>query len=419
MKSKLKILILLTFYCLITSRDFAQPKTDKWLQHLLNKNASTLLTHILNKPDSFQYQLVYTQINRDKNNQPHFKNFYLHVDSNQYFNPASTVKLPVALLALEKLNELNVQGLDMNTTMLTDSAYNKQEKVNIDSTAENGLPSIAQYIKRIFLISDNDAYNRLYEFVGQQTLNEKLWEKGYTGTRITRRFVPMTEEENRHTNPIRFLKNDSLVYAQAAAYSNIQFDFSKKHLVGNGYIDNDDKLVMQPKDFTTHNIFPLEDMQHMLQAVLFPESVSQQQRFNLTDEQYKFLYKYMSAYPSESRYPKYDTTEYFNSYTKFFFFRAHKDSIPYSIRVFNKAGWTYGFLSDIAYIVDFKNHVEFMLTATIYTNSDGILNDDKYDYEDVGYPFFKEVGNILYNYELHRKRKYQPDLSRFIMEYDK
>jgi hypothetical protein len=160
-------------------------------------------------------------------------------------------------------------------------------------------------------------------------------------------------------------------------------------------------------------------MQRMLQAVLFPQSVPRQQRFNLSSEQYKFLYKYMSAYPSESSYPKYDTSEYFDSYTKFFFFRAYRSSIPPYIRVFNKAGWTYGFLSDIAYIVDFKNHVEFMLTATIYANHDGILNDDKYDYEDVGYPFFREVGNIVYNFELKRKRNHQPDLSRFVIQYDR
>jgi hypothetical protein len=419
MKIKFATFLLFIFSCCTSTKIFAQPKTDKWLQKLLGKNASPLLTHILNTPDSFHYQIIYTKIDRDKNNIPHFKNFYLHVDSNQYFNPASTVKLPTALIALEKLNELNVQGLDMNTPMFTDSARAGEEKVWSDSTAENGLPSIAQYIKRIFLISDNDAYNRLYEFDGQQTLNEKLWQKGYTGTRITRRFVQMDEEQNRYTNSISFVKNDSLIYYQPEAYSKVQFDFSKKHLVGNGYIDNNNKLLMQPKDFTMHNLFPLEDMQRMLQAVLFPENVPQQQRFNLTDEQYKFLYKHMSQYPSETLYPKYDTTEYFDSYTKFFFFRANRGSIPSYIRVFNKAGWTYGFLSDITYIVDFKNHVEFMLTATIYTNSDGVLNDDKYDYEDVGYPFFRDIGNTIYNYELHRKRKYQPDLGKFVIQYDK
>ena len=195
-------------------------QTDKWLEQLLRSHASALLQHVLDLPDTFQYQVIYTQINRDKNNKPHFKNYYLQLDSNKYINPASTVKLPVALAALEKLHELNIPGLDKNTSMLTDSSYSGQIKVYADSLSENGLPSIAQYIKEIFLISDNDAYNRLYEFVGQQSLNEKLWQKGYTSSRITRRFMPMTEEENRHTNAIRFVKGDTIIYQQQPAVNN-------------------------------------------------------------------------------------------------------------------------------------------------------------------------------------------------------
>ena len=50
------------------------------------------------------------------------------------------------------------------------------------------------------------------------------------------------------------------------------------------------------------------------------------------------------------------------------------------------------FLTDASYIVDFKNNVEFMLAATVYVNSDEILNDDKYDYETVGHPFIYQLG---------------------------
>jgi len=59
-----------------------------------------------------------------------------------------------------------------------------------------------------------------------------------------------------------------------------------------------------------------------------------------------------------------------------------------------------------------------MLSATIYVNSDGILNDDKYDYEETGYPFFKEIGNILYQHELKRERKHLPDMSTFKLKYN-
>lgn len=395
----------------------ARIKTDAWLAELLHKNASGPLLHILNNPDSFQYQLIYTQINRDKNNRPSFKHFYLHVDKNRYFNPASTVKMPLAFLALEKLNKINKPGVNKFTSMLTDSVYNGQTTVLEDSSSKNGLPSIAHYIKKIFLVSDNDAYNRLYEFIGQKAINERLWQMGYKDFRITRRFVRATEEENRHTNPIRFVDAaGKLLYAQPATYSNLKFDFSKKVLVGGAHYNRDDSLVHEPMDFTTHNNAPLEDLQQLLQSVLFPASVPAHQRFDLTENDYRFLYEYMCKLPTESDYPKYDTTEYFDSYTKFFMFKSGKTPIPAYIKVFNKTGWSYGFLTDIAYIVDFKNKVEFMLSGTIYVNRDGILNDDKYEYEELGYPFFKEAGNIIYQHELKRKRKFVPDLENFNIE---
>jgi hypothetical protein len=395
----------------------AQSKTDPWLEQLLRKNASPLLLHILDNPDTFRYQLIYTQIDRDKNNRPQFKHFYLHLDRDLYFNPASTVKLPVALAALEKLHELNVPGVDKYTSMLSDSSYSGQHPVYTDSLSADGLPSIAQYIKEIFLVSDNDAYNRLYEFVGQQSLNERLRNKGYTGSRITRRFMPMTEDENRHTNAIRFVKNGKTLYEQPPAYNQQPFDFSKHYLIGKAYYNRQDSLVQQPMDFTTHNVLLLQDLQQLLQSVLFPLSVPAKQRFALTNEDRRFLYQYMSELPCESAYPHYDTTTFFESYTKFFMFKAGKQHIPSYIRLFNKPGWSYGFLTDAAYIADFKNNIEYMISACIYTNSDGILNDDKYDYDSIGYPFFAETGKLIYNYELTRKRKHKPDLSGFRMNY--
>lgn len=58
-----------------------------------------------------------------------------------------------------------------------------------------------------------------------------------------------------------------------------------------------------------------------------------------------------------------------------------------------------------------------MLTGNIYVNRDGILNDNKYEYEEVGYPFFKEIGEIIYKYELQRRRKYKPNLQNFSINY--
>ncbi|MBC7830140.1 MAG: serine hydrolase, partial [Chitinophagaceae bacterium] len=150
-----------------------------FLRNLLISKASDSLKSILAKPEVFRYQLIYTRIDRDKRNRPTFTNYQFRLNKNEYFNPASMVKMPAAFLALQKLNQLSSTGVDKYTTMVADSSYPRQTVVMKDSSAQSGLPSMAQYIKKIFLVSDNDAYNRLYEFNGQQFMNEKLWQMGY------------------------------------------------------------------------------------------------------------------------------------------------------------------------------------------------------------------------------------------------
>ena len=99
------------------------------------------------------------------------------------------------------------------------------------------------------------------------------------------------------------------------------------------------------------------------------------------------------------------------------FYGSENGKADPSIRIFNKVGDAYGFLIDAAYFADFKNNIEFQLSAVIYCNSDGIFNDDKYDYKDPGFPFMKNLGHVIYEYELHRPRKIKPDLSSLFYRY--
>jgi hypothetical protein len=99
-------------------------------------------------------------------------------------------------------------------------------------------------------------------------------------------------------------------------------------------------------------------------------------------------------------------------------FGADHDRIPVNIRIFNKIGNAYGFLIDNAYIVDFDNNTEFMLSAVINCNTNGIYNDEEYDYDGLGFPFMKNIGEVIYQYELKRKRVNKPDLSEFRITYD-
>lgn len=398
---------------------FAQPKTDQVLRDILTANSHTQLQTVLQNPAKYRLQIIYTQINRNKKNKPTFRNYYFNYDPALYFNPASMVKMPLAFLALEKLNSLKENGVDKYTTVHFDSSQAWQHPLHTDASKRDGLPTIAHLIKRAFLISENDPYNRLYQFVGQGETNHLLHRKGYADARITRQFLGLTADQNRHTNAVRFLgESGNVLYHQPPAYNSDSFDFSRTIKLGKAHMNREGKIVAEPFDFTAHNNLSLESMQQMLQSVLFPVSVKKKQRFNLAEDDYRFLYRYLSQYPSETPDPKYDEKIFYDSYVKFFF-RDSTRQMPPGVRVFNKVGWSYGFLTDVSYVADFQNGVEFMLAATLYVNEDDILNDGKYEYEQVGHPFLNQLGQTIYQYELQRNRKHKPDLSHFNIAYER
>jgi hypothetical protein len=397
----------------------AQQPDTVFLKNLLESHPD-LFNHILNHPSHNEVQILYTQIDRDENNIPHFKSFSYRLNANHYFYPASTVKLPTAIFTLEKLNELNIKGLDQKSVMITDSAFTGQTRVTKDSTSKSGLPSIDNYIKKILLVSDNDAYNRLYEFVGREEINTKLKKYELNGTRIIGRLaIGDKGESTKHTNPVDFYKGKKLVYHKPALYDDHEYRMHPENMIqGKGYLDKNDKLVMEPFDFSHNNIYPLADQQLVLKRLLFPETFPKEQQYNLTSEQYRFIYHYMSMWPTESRHPTYNQPEYFPAYCKWLFYGG--DSLAMinpNIRIFNKIGDSYGYDIDNAYIVDFKNKVEFILSAVVQSNEDGIYNDNKYEYKTVCLPFMKNLGQVIYQYELKRERKYKPDLKKFKFSY--
>jgi Beta-lactamase enzyme family len=414
---RLSITLLFTLFIQFAmAQNNSTQKPDEFLAALFANNP--IFINVMKNKDAHRIQIIYTEINRDAKNIPSFKTHTYNLNHDLYFYPASTAKMPIAFLALQKINELKVKGLNKNTAMLTDSAWLKQYGVKDDSTAENYKASIAHYIKKVFMVSDNEANNRLYEFLGQEYLNNNLTKLGYKDAQILHRLgVSYPEEVNRHTNPIRFIdKNSKLIYSQAPQVSKLQY-IKRNDFLGKAFYKND-SLINQPFDFSIKNRLYLDDLNDMMLKVIFPETYPSKSRFNLTKADYSFLLKYMSQLPTESTFPKYDTTEYYDAYCKFLMYGSEKGNMPKNIRIFNKVGDAYGFLTDIAYVVDFEKNIEFALSATIYVNADETFNDDKYEYVKVGWPFMKNLGKAIYDYELMRERKFKPNLKKFKMKYD-
>ena len=408
---------------------------DDFLANLLMDNSEHFET-ILANPEKFEVQIVYTQIDRDKDNVPSFKTHTYRLDENQYFYPASTVKMPTAFMALEKLNgiiENEIQDshvkseLDKFSWMTTKAVRYPQTITDRDSTSKDGVPSIGHYIKKIFLVSDNDAQNRLYEFCGQAYLNNKLREMGFDKTRIIHRLgpggFPFNYYDNQYTNPILFKARPSwhevripFEYFRNEVHSKVNYDLNLNNEIKGVAHQKGDKIIDKPFDFSKKNFISILDLHDMLKAVIFPESLPEEKRFNLTESDYEWLYRAMSQFPNEGLTLKYDKPD---NYCKFFIYgdKPEDFEIPKHIRIFNKVGWAYGYLTDVAYIVDFEKNIEFFVTATIHVNENQTYNDGVYEYEEIGLPFFANLGRVLYDFEDKRERKFKPDLSKFKVEY--
>ncbi len=390
------------FFCLICFSNFVFGQAFSF-DSILNKKS--ILKMVNTNAKSFRLQILYTQITRDSNGKPTFKNFSYRLDSSNYFYCASLVKLPCSIIALEKINSLQI---NKEMKMFTDSANACQHTVKIDTTSLNGYPSVSQYIKRMFIVSDNFAYGRVYEFLGVDYLHNRLSSLGYKNIRIINRYDGACKgTEHTTTNPVSFYdRNFKLLYSLDQQVS------SKKYVhplgtvkIGKAYMNAQNKKINEPKDFSQMNYMSLQNCHSILQRLVFNEFYPEENRYQLSNIDQQFLLNYLSIYPRESSHPTYPTKQYYDSYKKYFIYGDSKKTITDSdLKITNIVGQSYGFMVDCAYIHNKKENIEFLLSAVIYTNQNEIINDGKYEYNSIALPFLAELGRQIYDFELKRKK---------------
>jgi hypothetical protein len=367
--------------------------------------------------DYYRIQVIYTQIDRDEHNIPTFTNHTWRLRPDEYFNPASFVKIPVSIFALEKINnELNQFGVTKFSRMLAEKNQGCQEPDAWDSTSLSPYPNIADYIKRALIVSENNPYKRLYEFLGQGYIQNKLEQIGFNDSKITQRFQSKCDEEgNRYTNAFNFYDTGGkLLYRQPEQYNDNYIHARDSSIVVGDYVMRKGKIEKGGKDFSNANRLQLHQLHQLMMAIFFPEQMPQNLQFNLSQEDLDLLRKSSGLNPEESENPFYNPKKYWPAYNNYFFYGQRKNAIiNKDVRIFNKVAMSYGFLSETAYIVDFKTKREFFLSATIYTNKDGVISDDKYEYTGIGLPFMQKLSLLIYKYELQRKLRFEPDLLEF------
>lgn len=373
------------------------PQKGDLIRELLENRRHPAVAQVLRNPETHRLQILYVVIDRDGNNRPSFSFHDYRLNAAEYFYPASTVKLPLALAALEKIHTLAVPGLDADTPF---RAWPGAGSAEMETTVNHA-------VREIFRISDNASANLLYDFLGQDELHAVLRRKGYALTEIRHRLdVALPSARNRITGPVRFFRDGKELCMLPETTGHFPFA-ARTDFIGGVHVE-EDRTVPGPMDFSAKNRAPLEELVRMLRTVIFPETADPAERFRLSEEDFRHLYQTMGGCAPEQDAPPPERV-------KFLLLGGAPPAPAHAgVRIYNKSGWAYGFLSDIAYVTDARYGVEFLLGATLYTDPDGIPGSGSYGYDTVGKPFLAELGKAIYAWERARPRKYLPDLGRYI-----
>ena len=376
----------------------SKPKNSSLLLEILKDSKESIIKKVQSDLNTHEVQILFTRIHRDSSGLPKFERHNFQVNSKQYFYPASTVKFPVAILALQKIRKLQSQGIPVTADTPFKVLFSENLIKKTDSTHPKNNLTIAHLIKKIFLVSDNMAYNYLFDFIGSDDANKAIHNIGITNFNLSHKF---SDSENENTTPrfIFFNQKGDTIYNQAPIISNQKIKNTNLGgvLKGKGYI-KDGILIGESMDFSEKNYVSISALHQILERIIFPKLFSKKKQFTIEPEDYFFLRYWMSRTPNEVTIPFYDRETFFDSYCKFFIYGDKKGEMTNNIRIYNKVGLAYGTATDVAYVKD-SNGVEFFLTATILTNKNEIFNDNTYEYDQLGIPFLAALGREIYQFE--------------------
>ena len=353
---------------------------------LIIKKREPQLKPIYKNKENHNLQILYTKVVRDSLGMPSFIQYDYQADNNVYFYPASTMKLPIVALTLQKINELRNTGI--NITVESKILLLNADQITTETTFKD-------LIAKVFLVSDNSASNILINFLGYNYFNQQMREKGLNTIVLNHKF-----------NPDPYVKTDWKIYtldrdliSKDETQETIEHNNLDNLLQGKFQILNGEK-VATPFNFKTKNKASLRDLDGVMKRIIYPDLFQEQDRINLSDQDYNFLRYWMSRFTFEDIGIEYQKdSQYFDSYNKFFIYGDSTNTIDRKIRIYNKVGVAYGALTDISYIRDYQKNIEFFLSATIYVNQNQIVNDNIYEYDDVGIPFLAELARQVYKLE--------------------
>ena len=348
------------------------------------------LKEIIKDKEDYEIQVMLTKVNHN-NTKIDFQNYQYQHDENQYFYPASTIKLPIVVLTLKKINELRSKGSDI--TLKSKIILNNVDNYS-NFKLQDSITSFQNLIADIFLVSDNSASNILIDFIGYNYFNDEMQNAGFDRTYLNHKFNPdpyvnSTWQISDLDKNIISSINDNQKIIKADDKINGLDKGERRYFNG--------EILDESLNFSEKNRFSITDMHNLIKYIFYPEIFDKANTFNLNVEDYDFIRYWMSRFTYEDIGEKFIGDEkFFETYNKFFIHGDEQSVSNEQIRVYNKIGQAYGTSIDNGLIKNYQNNVEFILTSTIYTNKNKVINDNLYEYDDIAEPFLAKLSRAIY-----------------------
>ena len=349
------------------------------------------LKEIIKDKEDYEIQVLLTKINQN-NTQVNFQKYEFQLDDNQYFYPASTNKLPIVILTLKKINELRSKGSEI--TLKSKIILNYKDDSS-ELELRDSITSFQNLIADVFLVSDNSASNILIDFIGYNYFNNEMKNAGFEKTYLNHKFNPdpyvnSTWQISDLDNNLISSTNDDQKIIKADDKTNGLDKGERRYFKG--------KILNESLNFSEKNRSSITDMHNLIKYIFYPEIFDSNNTFNLNVEDYDFLRYWMSRFTFEDIGEKFIGDEnFFETYNKFFIHGDEQSVSNEQIRVYNKIGQAYGTSIDNGLIKNYQDNIEFILTATIYTNKNKVINDNLYEYDAIAVPFLAKLSRAIYN----------------------